>query len=87
MEWIGKRNKSRHLGFLLHDTIHHCRGLLQNVKILALIAAEKSVAMRKKENWTNKGNDKHEDTHSLSHNTRSQSNVCTNFQNPRSYSS
>ena len=44
--------------------------LIQNLKILALIAGEGSVTfMRKKENWTNKGNDKHEDAYSLLHNT------------------
>ena len=43
----------------------------KHLKILALIAGDKSVTfIRKKEKWTNQGNDKH---------------VCTNFQNPTSY--
>ena len=40
-------------------------GSIQTVKTLAKIAVEKSVTdfMRKKEKWTNKKNDMHEDVH------------------------
>ena len=47
---------------------------MQNLKNLALIAGEKSVMdfMRKKEKWTNKGNDKQLDADSPLHITTSQ---------------
>ena len=44
---------------------------IQNLEMLALIGAEKSVTKNstgEKENWTNKGNDRHENTNSLLHN-------------------
>ena len=47
---------------------------IQNLKILALIEAEKSVTesfIGEKEKWTNKGNDKQEEADSLLHNTTS----------------
>ena len=52
---------------------------------MALIAGVKSVIefYEKKEKLTNKENDKHEDVHSVLHNTTSShTNVCTKFQNP-----
>ena len=39
--------------------------------------------MRKKEKWTNKGNEKHENADLHLNNTAGMPNVCTKFQKPR----
>ena len=40
---MGKRNKSQHLGFLLHNILHNCHGVYRILKTLALKADEKFV--------------------------------------------
>ena len=69
---MGKKKKSHHLGFLLHNIMQHCQSVYKNLKTLALIAGEKSVMdFYEKDKWANKENDKHEDADSLLHNTTS----------------
>ena len=61
--------------------LSRCR---RNLKTLALTEAEKSVTenfIGEKENWTNKGNGKHQEADSLLHKVIP--NICTKFQNPR----
>ena len=63
---------------------HSLSKCMPNLKILALIGAEKSVTenlIGEKEKWTNKGN-KQEEADSLLHNRTSHT-ICTKFQNPR----
>ena len=66
---MSKREKSR---YSLSQHTSPLSGFIQNLKILALIAGEKSVIdFYEKEKWTNKENDKHEDAHLLLHNITS----------------
>ena len=56
----------------------------QNLRTVAVVGAEKSVT-EEKAKWTNKGNDKHEESDSLSYNTKNTPSISiyVKFQNPR----
>ena len=60
----GSQKKISALCFFKQDTSTLCR-CVQNLKTLALLAAEKSVTKIIGEKEKNKGNDKHEDADSL----------------------
>ena len=63
---------------------------IQNFKILGEVALEKSLTkdfIGEKVIWTNKGNDKYEDTDSFLHDTSDRTQCCSKIRSPRCSSS